>query len=121
MNQLLQAIFGAAVLLAFAVVLLPLARRLRFPFTIMLAFAGILLGSTTLALGDRTLPLISNLFIALGSVEITLDLVMYVFLPALLFESALGIDIRRLSDDIAPILFLSVFVSLLSPSPLGWL
>jgi monovalent cation:H+ antiporter, CPA1 family len=75
----------------------------------MLAFAGILLGSTTLALGDRTLPLISNLFIALGSVEITLDLVMYVFLPALLFESALGIDIRRLSDDIAPILFLSVF------------
>jgi monovalent cation:H+ antiporter, CPA1 family len=109
LNQLLQTIFGASALLAFAVLLLPLARRLRFPFTIMLAFAGILLGGTTLALDDLSIPIVSNLFVALDSVEITLDLVMYVFLPALLFESALGIDIRRLSDDIAPILFLSVF------------
>jgi monovalent cation:H+ antiporter, CPA1 family len=109
LNELLQTIFGVSALLAFAVLMFPLARRLQFPFTIMLAFAGILLGSVTLAVADLQLPIISGFIAALDSVEITLDLVMYVFLPTLLFESALGIDIRRLSDDIAPILLLSIF------------
>ena len=44
----------------------------------------------------------------------------FVFLPALVFESALAIDVRRLLDDIAPILMLAVLGLLISTGTVGF-
>ena len=111
---------GIAGLLALAVLLFPVANRLKFPYTIMLAVTGILLGSLKLLVAGKDIVFASYIFEALDGVEITLDLVMYVFLPALVFESALSIDIRRLIDDIAPILFLAVFGVLIVTFTVGF-
>jgi len=113
-------VLGICGVLSLAVLVLPLANRLNLPFTVTLAGVGVLIGII-----DRTLPegahlgAIGDLFEALHRIEITSEAVFFVFLPALVFESALAIDVRRLLDDIAPILFLAVVGLLISTLVVG--
>jgi len=87
----------------------PLAARLRLPFSVILAVIGVLIGlgagfmlATTLtdalnpaARAILNLPIRSNVFL-------------YVFLPTLLFQVTLGMNLRRMLDDWVPILVLAV-------------
>ena len=57
--------------------------------------------------------------LAIGSLEITADVILFVFLPALVFESALSLDVRKLWNDIAPILFLAAIGVLISTMVIG--
>ena len=57
---------------------------------------------------------------ALNSLEITSEAVFFVFLPALVFESAFAIDVRRLFDDISPILMLAIVGLLISTAVIGF-
>jgi CPA1 family monovalent cation:H+ antiporter len=113
-------VLGISGLLTLAVIVLPIANRLNFPFTVMLAAVGILIG-----LGAQLIPegahlgVISDLVQALQRMEITSEAVFFVFLPALVFESALSLDVRRLLDDIAPILLLAVVGLLISTVIVG--
>ncbi len=65
-------------------------------------------------------PLISNKWVlgdfvtALDDFNITSEAVFFIFLPALVFESALSIDVRKLMEDIAPIMLLAVVGLLIS-------
>ena len=113
-------VFGLTGLLALAVLMFPFANRLRFPYTVMLAIVGGLLGIAKLALVDSHIPFISDFFLSFDSFEITSDLVFFVFLPALVFESALSIDVRRLMEDIAPILFLAIVGLVVSTAIVGF-
>src|SRR3546814_5355295 len=45
---------------------------------------------------------------ALRNLDISAEVFLYVFLPVLLFEAGLAIDVRRLMDDIAPVLLMAV-------------
>jgi monovalent cation:H+ antiporter, CPA1 family len=96
----------------------PLAARLRLPYSVILAALGILIAAAAtfflrtdytdalnpIAEGILGLPIRSNVFL-------------YVFLPTLIFQATLGMNLRRMLDDWVPILVLAVvavFVATLS-------
>ena len=121
-HQTMLTVLGITGLLALAVLVVPLAARLKIPFTVTLAAVGVLIG-----LGSEVILLAPGLgflheFIqAINSLEITSEAVFFVFLPALVFESALAIDVRRLFDDISPILMLAIAGLLISTAVIGFI
>ena len=110
--------------MAITSLLLPVARRLNFPFTVLLAAVGIVFGFAVEAFAglerQSWFGIPFDFFAeALGGFEITSEIVFFVFLPALVFESALAIDVRKLFDDIAPIMMLAVIGLLISTFVVG--
>ena len=115
MTSVWQSVLGLSLLLGGAVLLLPLAKKLRFPFTVLLAVAGIILGILA-----QLLPAGGSVVItAVSSLSLTSDAVFFVFLPVLVFESALSIDAKRLLSDIGPVMFLAVLGLLVSAFAVG--
>ena len=119
MEHTLIIVLGLSGLLAITSLLLPVAQRINFPYTVLLAAVGIVFGFVVeyLAKVDRQwwfgIPF--DFFAdALGGFDITSDMVFFIFLPALVFESALSIDVKKLSDDLAPIMLLAVVGLLIS-------
>lgn len=91
-------VLGFTLLLALVAATEPIARRVGLPLSIGLVIVGTALG---FALKGEQL--------ALGaSLTISSDAFLYLFLPILLFETAIDIDVRRLLADIGPILLLAV-------------
>jgi CPA1 family monovalent cation:H+ antiporter len=109
-----QSILGFFGLLTIAVLLLPIARRLRFPHTVLLAIAGIGIGLFINLGGGLQLGPISELLHAFDAFTVSSETIMFLFLPALIFESSLLINIRKLQADIGPIIFLAVIGLILS-------
>jgi hypothetical protein len=52
----------------------------------------------------------------LGDLHISSEAFLVLFLPTLLFESALAVDVRRLMNDIAPILVMAVIAVVVGAS-----
>ena len=84
------------------------SRRLNFPYTVLLAVIGVVLGVVVALAEGAGITVLGDFLSALRNLEITAGAVFFVFLPALVFEAALSLDVRRLMDDIVPILFLAV-------------
>ena len=125
MHLLWVYVLGFMGLLGLAVLFVPVAKRLNFPYTVLLVAVGCLLGYAEIALENETsFGPFDDFLRALKSFKITSDAVFFIFLPALICESALAIDIRRLMDDIMPILFLAIIGLLISTLgiayPLAW-
>ena len=77
-----------------------LADRLRLPFTVMLVLVGI--GLRELGeIGPAALHLLAELRVAP-------EVILFVFLPTLVFESAFNMDARLLRRNLAPVLTLAV-------------
>lgn len=134
-------VFGLASILVLAVLMLPVAERTRIPHTVVLAVAGILVGLLIYWLGGDVSvggaltgehggshegsashgggPIWLQALNAIGSLEITADVILFVFLPALVFESALSLDARKLWNDISPIMFLAAIGVLISTVVIG--
>lgn len=87
-------------------------KRVQFPFTVGLVLVGLILG----ALRHRVEALD-----VLGSFTLTPDLILFVFLPTLIFESAFNLDVRLLSRNMAPVLTLAAPGLLLSTAIVGTL
>src|SRR5689334_1362205 len=62
---------------------------------------------------------LSDFLQALRGFAIPADAFLAIFLPTLLFETALAIDIRKLMDDVAPILLMAVVAVLVSAFCVG--
>ena len=92
--------------------LAPTAQRLRLPFPVALACLGLVIGTIVHISSSDWAPFVHPQIItflqSLGQTEITSEIFLWVFLPILLFEAALEINLRALLDDIAPILLLAV-------------
>lgn len=112
-------ILGLFGLLTIAVLMLPVTRRMRIPYTVFLAAIGIALGFALMPMRGMDLGLASDFLDGAGSFGLTSEIVFFVFLPALVFESALAIDIRRLMADIWPILLLAIIGLLISAFLVG--
>lgn len=97
-------------LLAVAVLAAALCRRVPVPFTALLVMLGILLGW----LDDVWAPLEP-----LQSFHLSPELVLFVFLPALVFESGFNLDGRQLLKDIVPVFTLAVPALLISTGLIG--
>jgi CPA1 family monovalent cation:H+ antiporter len=114
--QVILAVFGFAVLLAIVSLLVPVARRVSLPFTVLLALVGSALGFAALS-GDAG---VDDVFIrSLKEMRIPAEGFLYVFLPPLLFAGALTVDVRRLMDDLAPVLVLAIVAVLVCMAAVG--
>ena len=91
-------------LLFLALALQPLAQRLHLPFTVVLVVAGFAASELLVAAGIDTGIRADNFH----------DLIFFVFLPVLVFESAYNINARLLWKNLLPILFLAIPLMLLS-------
>ncbi|HWZ42056.1 MAG TPA: Na+/H+ antiporter [Candidatus Saccharimonadales bacterium] len=77
-----------------------LARRLHIPYTAALVVGGLLLGL-------MRLPLLSPLVPGQRPNWLTPEVILILFLPALVFEGSIQIDVRDLLRDWAPLLLLA--------------
>ncbi len=105
MIDLAVVILVFAVLLALVALLQPLAQRLGLPHSVLLAGLGIALGAVPLLA-----PMAGGVGVlgGLGALALGSDAIVYLFLPILLFQAGLTIDVRRMIDDIAPVLLMAV-------------
>jgi CPA1 family monovalent cation:H+ antiporter len=103
-------VLGIAVLLAVVVAMEPVARRLALPLSLVLVIFGAAAG---FAIDLSSHPLGASL--ALSS-----EAFLYLFLPILLFETAIEIDVRRLLEDIVPIFLLAVVAVMASALIIGF-
>ncbi len=90
---------------------LTIKRFSALPLTITLVVIGALLA----AMGDAHVPGFS----VFAEVELTPALVLFVFIPTLIFESAFALDARQLQRNLGPVLALAVPGLLLSTAIIG--
>jgi CPA1 family monovalent cation:H+ antiporter len=109
MHDTIQTVFAVTALLGLISLLLPLAERLAIPYAVLLALVGIAIGGfVNFPSAYRPGSIIGDLVSWLHDFGLSAESLLYVFLPALLFEAALNIDVRQLSDEVAPVLLLAV-------------
>jgi CPA1 family monovalent cation:H+ antiporter len=97
-------------LLTIAIVAAGLFRHFSIPYTVLLVGIGISLSE------------LAHLFALLEPLkffQLTPDLVFFIFLPALIFESGLSLNARQLVKDLAPVLALAVPALLISTTLVG--
>lgn len=107
---LAETVFIIVCLLAVAVLAAAICRRVPVPFTALLVMLGLLLGWL-----DHTWAPLEPL----QTFHLSPELVLFVFLPALIFESGFNLDGRQLLKDIVPIFTLAVPALLLSAGLIG--
>jgi CPA1 family monovalent cation:H+ antiporter len=100
-------VFGLAGLLALVSFMPAVAGRLRLPYSVLLAIVGIILG-LIIHVHSWAPMVVSDFLDSLTNFEISSETFLFVFLPVLLFETALAMNVRRLLDDIGPILMMAV-------------
>ena len=104
---------GIIILLLIAAATLALTKRLRLPYSVILLLVGIGLAAMAERSGEA-LPILQQL-------AISPDLILYVFLPTLIFESSLNLDIRQLRHNMAPIATLAIPGLLISTTLIGFI
>ncbi|QEX19638.1 sodium/hydrogen exchanger family protein [Hypericibacter terrae] len=119
MQGVVSTVFGLAGLFVLVSLLPSLARRLLLPETVLLAMLGVGLG-VVIELGQANQGDMANDFLtALSNLEIPGDAFLYIFLPPLLFEMALKLDVRRLMDEIVPILLMAIVAVIVTALVVG--
>lgn len=103
-----QVLLEVAALLALAVAVGLVARRLRLPLSVVLVLVGLLIS----AVGLR--PEVGRL-----EGEAFEEVVVFLFLPVLVFAAALGLDLRAFVRDLGAVLALAVVAFLLSAALVG--
>jgi CPA1 family monovalent cation:H+ antiporter len=88
------------------------SKRLRFPFTIGLVIIGLLTGWVS-----KSIPVLHPL----SELRLTPDVVVFVFLPMLLFQAAFTLDARSLLKNVFAVYMLAVPALLISTAVSGFL
>jgi len=92
-------------LLTVAMLAAGVCRNLPIPYTVFLVIIGIVLG--TFARNEESMSVLLDF-------QLTPDIVLFLFLPALLFESAFNLNARQLVRDLIPVLILAIPALLIS-------
>lgn len=99
----------------------PLAARLRLPYTVILAVLGLAIGSGALFfLHTELTDALNPVAEAILGLPIRSNVFLYVFLPTLLFQATLGMNLRRMLDDWVPILVLAVVAVVVATLSVGY-
>lgn len=99
----------------------PLADRLRMPYTVILAVLGMALAtSAILFLRTDVANALNPVAEAILGLPIRSNVFLYVFLPTLLFQATLGMNLRRMLDDWVPILVLAVVAVVVATFSVGY-
>jgi len=100
-----ESLLAALMMLVIASATFFIAKRVQLPYTALLAFVGMALAPISLHI---------PLFSFMRDFVLTPELLFYVFLPTLIFESAYNIDVRRFSRDLPVVASLAVVSLLIS-------
>lgn len=99
----------------------PLAARLRVPYSVILALLGVLIGAgATFFLQTELTDALNPVAEAILGLPIRSNVFLYVFLPTLLFQATLGMNLRRMLDDWVPILVLAVVAVVVATLSVGY-
>ncbi len=98
----------------------PLAARLRLPYSVILAVLGMLIGAGAIFfLRTELTDALNPIAEAIVNLPIRSNVFLYVFLPTLLFQATLGMNLRRMLDDWVPILVLAVLAVIVATLSIG--
>jgi len=106
-----EAVFVLVVMLGIAMLVTGLSRKLPIPFTVVLVVIGVLLSS----MAERW-PLLQPL----KDFELSPEVMLFIFLPALIFESGFALDARQLTKDLPAVLILAIPGMLISTFIVGF-
>ncbi|MGR3499257.1 MAG: cation:proton antiporter [Limimaricola soesokkakensis] len=99
----------------------PLAARLRLPYNVILAGFGLAAGAgATFFLNTQLTDALNPVAEAILNLPIRSNVFLYVFLPTLLFQVTLGVNLRRMLDDWVPILTLAVVAVVVATLSVGY-
>ncbi|MEM7021157.1 MAG: cation:proton antiporter [Pseudomonadota bacterium] len=121
MIALANVLFTVAGLLVLVGLLQPLAARLNLPNTVLLAVVGVLIGvGAAFLLHTPLTDAFNSVAELILDFPISSDEFLYIFLPILLFEAAVMIDVRRIAEDAAAIFVLAVIAVLVTTAVVGF-
>lgn len=109
MTETVQIILSLLTLLLLSVVTHLAARWVKVPYTVLLVAVGLLLIPLT------RLPVFSYI----NSFQLTPDILFFIFLPILIFESAYGMNLRRIGENVLAITMLAVVGLIVSALLIG--
>ena len=99
----------------------PLAARLRLPYSVILAAIGIMIASGAVYfLRTDLTDTLNPIAIAILTFPIRSNVFLYVFLPTLLFQATLGMNLRRMLDDAVPIFVLAIVAVVVATFTVGY-
>ena len=99
-------VVGLAGLLTLVCLMLPLAGRIKLPYSVLLAIVGCVLGILVHVHGWAP-RVVADFLDSLDHFEISSETFLMVFLPVLLFKTALSMNVQCLLDDIGPIFMMA--------------
>ncbi len=111
-------VFSLAGLLVLICFLSPLASAMRIPSTLLLLLAGSVLGYLS-HVHDWAPGWLGDALESLQAFEIPSETILVIFLPILLFETALNTNVRGLINDLGPILLLAVIAVVICTAFVG--
>ena len=118
--SIITAVVLVASLIALGALARPLGRWLRLPASIVLAAGGIALGVVSLhSLNHPGAILPAELSEQLLGLSVGSSLFLYVFLPTLIFQGALGVDMHRVREDLLPILIMALVAVVVATFGIG--
>ena len=99
----------------------PAAERLRLPYTVLLAFVGVAVGTlSSFLLYTPLISIFDDIVAPIVNLPISASIFLIVFLPLLLFHAALTIDVREIAQDAAPILTLAILAVFAAAAAVGF-
>lgn len=110
-EALVNTVMAVMVLLFIAAVSALFLKRIRFPYTVGLVVLGV-----ALAFLRDSSPALAE---GMSALELGPELIMFVFIPILIFESAVNTDVRLLTRNLVPALVLAVVGLLASTALIG--
>jgi len=114
-----EIILVIAVLLALVSLAEPLAQRLRLPSSVILALIGLVIGTLSTVIVAGSSGVIGEWAETIAALPVNSQVFLLIFLPALLFQGALNIDVRDMAGDAVPILAMAILAVLLSTALVG--
>ncbi len=109
-NQIVSGVLVILSFLGIAVLSSILLKKIHFPYTIGLVLVGGVLG---------LLSYHSNVLEIFRQITLSPDIILYIILPALVFDAAINIDYHVLYKNLVPILLLAVVGLLISAGVIG--
>ncbi|WP_198670473.1 cation:proton antiporter [Oceanicella sp. SM1341] len=117
------ALIGFAGILTFLALAVPLARWLSVPLPVVIAGAGLAYGAVAsgwgVTLSGATLDPYDFWF--LQQISLDSNALLYLFLPPLLFEMALAVNVRRMLDELPIVLIMAVLAVVVATAVIGML
>jgi CPA1 family monovalent cation:H+ antiporter len=122
MRIVVFALSALVLALALAALAVPFARRVGLPLPVIIAAAGLGAGATALVsdftLAGMNLSALDRWFVE--QVAFDSGALLFIFLPPLLFEMALSVNVRRLIDDLGGVIVMAVVAVVVATAFVGF-